>query len=319
MITEQAERFILIVGAPRSGTTLVSNMLSNHPDIYIFPQTQFFNKIWGARYLYNFKKNRHKMLEVISRDKAVKRSGIDLFFNKSALRNSFDDYFQEYIDLVNDYNMHRKRYIGDKTPRHIMVIKGLKNKLPVPLKVVAVVRDSRAVLASMKGRNLIKNMASGAAIWNTYARGINSLPRWFQPSDFLVLRYEDIIGDPEAGAMRIADTLGIPYSKKMVEVQDNNSSFLRHDKGGIYNDSLETWRTRLSPDEINCISTLTQINLDHFGYEYDKDVTKKISSGELAAYFFSLAQERLIVLSIKAGVFPAAILADFVKPYLGRP
>ena len=56
------EAFISIVGCPRSGTTLLRNMLNSHPDIFIFPQTQFFNKIWGSRWLVNFKKNRKQTL-----------------------------------------------------------------------------------------------------------------------------------------------------------------------------------------------------------------------------------------------------------------
>jgi len=313
------KNFLLIVGAPRSGTTLLSNMLSAHPDIYIFPQTQFFNKIWGARHIYNFKNNRYKMLNVISKDKAVKRSKLDLFHNWNNLRNKFDNYFQEYIDLVNDYNISQKKYIGDKSPRHTMLAKNIKKNLPASLKIIAINRDSRAVLASMKAGNLIKNVASGAAIWNTYSKNIAKLSNFCPAEDLILLRYEDIVTNPKQCAKMLSGKLGIPYSDKMIEIKKNNSSFVQNNKKGIYNNSLKMWKVKLFSDEIDIITVLTKRYLNYFGYEANEDIKKKISMGSKAAYYLSSAEELLIITLIKAGFFPGALLPNFLKSYLGRP
>lgn len=319
MSNTQINPFFLIVGAPRSGTTLVNNMLSAHPQVFIFPQTQFFNKIWGARHIYNFKKNRSKILTVISRDTAVKKSGIDLFSGENASKNTFEDYFQEYLDLINDYNFEHKQYIGDKTPRHMMLLKKIKTNLPGHLKIVAVVRDSRAVIASMKARNLIKNVASGSAIWNAYAREATRLSSYLERDDFVLLRYEDIIDNPESSAKKIAAGLNIPYRSEMIDINDNNSSFIRHNRSGIFNDSLTTWKTKLTTREINDVNCLTGYYLEHFGYQMDKADKKAPSPGVRAAYFLSKTEDIFIMFLIKAGLFPSALSGSFLKAYFGRP
>jgi len=311
--------FIVIVGAPRSGTTLLNDMLSAHPDVYMFPQTQFFNKIWGARNIFNFKRNRFKMLNIISKDTAVKRSGMDLFDRKNSIRENFDDYFQEYIDLVNDYNVKQKKNIGDKSPRHTMLLKNIKRNLPIPVKIIAITRDSRAVLASMKARRLIKNVASGAAIWNTYSKHISKLSKFCPKGDLVSLKYEELVSSPRECANEISDKLGIPYSDKMIEIKNNNSSFCRNDVGGIYNNSLETWKNKLSSKEIKTITVLTKRYLDFFKYESDEISTRKVSALSKFVYYLSSTEELFIELLIKTGFFPGALVTDSLRPYIGRP
>jgi len=236
--------FIMVIGCPRSGTTMIRNMLTSHPEVFIFPQTQFINKIWGARRLYDFSKNRPRMLGVISEDRAVKRAGLNLFSSEKGRKKTFDDYFSEYIALIEEYNFENKKYIGDKTPRHAMFIDTLVNHLPAKLKVIAIVRDSRAVVASMKQRELIKKVENGSLLWNSFAKYIRRMTHSLPQSSWLLLRYEDIISDPENCSARLTDFLSIDYSKKMLEIEGNNSSFQPSKNRGIYTDSLHFWKTK---------------------------------------------------------------------------
>ena len=38
---------VFVVGCPRSGTTLAQAMLGAHPDVFTFPESHFFLKVWG--------------------------------------------------------------------------------------------------------------------------------------------------------------------------------------------------------------------------------------------------------------------------------
>jgi Sulfotransferase family len=54
-------RFIFVVGAPRSGTTLLAEMLSSHPDICSSPETHYFSRYtkkysWAARMMESTRK-----------------------------------------------------------------------------------------------------------------------------------------------------------------------------------------------------------------------------------------------------------------------
>ena len=40
---------IFLVGAPRSGTTILQSLLAAHPKITSFPETKFFQYLWSDR------------------------------------------------------------------------------------------------------------------------------------------------------------------------------------------------------------------------------------------------------------------------------
>jgi len=243
---------------------------------------------------------------------------MDLFRVHGHFRNRFDDYYQEYIDLVNDYNVNGKPYIGDKSPRHTMFLKEIIKNLPTTVKVIAIVRDSRGVLASMKARNLVRNVASGAAIWNTYSKHIAGMSNFCPPENMMLLKYEDLVNAPETHARQIAAKLGLPYSDKMILIDKNNSSYTRHNKPGIFNSSLSTWQEQLSPEEINVITVMTKKYLKRFGYSAQEG-KGSVSLRAKTVYWSSTAEEVLLSMLIKLGCFPGAFLHDTLKPFLGRP
>lgn len=297
--------FIMIVGCPRSGTTMVRNMLNSHPDVFIFPQTQFINKIWGARRLVNFKKNRQKMLQIIAEDAAVKRSGIDIFSPGRSRSNRFDNYFVEYLDLIRDYNGDRKDYIGDKTPRHTMFIDMLKKNIGSNLKTIVIIRDSRAVIASMKARRLVRSIESGAAVWNFFCKHILFLSRKYSENEILLIKYEDIVVDPLARSKDISKFIGLDYNEAMIKIQNHNSSFIKNKKPGIFPDSLDIWKNNLSLSEINRITYFTKKYLEYFKYETSLISTADLPALSHAVYRASLMREVFILLLMQVGLFPS--------------
>ena len=43
------DRPIFVVGAPRTGTTLLKEVLNRHPQIHLFDEVHFFERIWDDR------------------------------------------------------------------------------------------------------------------------------------------------------------------------------------------------------------------------------------------------------------------------------
>jgi hypothetical protein len=312
--------FILVVGCPRSGTTLVRNMLNNHPDVYIFPESQFVNKVWGSRRLIDYRKNQSKIVEVISTkafDPAIRRAKQKLFSSVRSTRTTFSDYFFEFIDFVKDYNLEGKRYIGDKTPRHALFIKEIASNIPYALKVIVVVRDSRAVVSSLLRKGTIKRLEHGAVIWNFFANHLKTVSRQFHDSQLLFIQYEDIISTPEGSAAKMAEHIGIDYSEQMLYITDSNSSYDKDPKKGIYKDSLNQWQDKLSEQEIGTISFFTQENLSRYGYitttsNYAPSIISRIF---YRLYFF---QEAMMYLSMKTGFYPTPSLPK-IKKLLKHP
>ncbi len=40
---------VFVVGAPRTGTTLVKEILNRHPDVHLFDEVHFFERVWDDR------------------------------------------------------------------------------------------------------------------------------------------------------------------------------------------------------------------------------------------------------------------------------
>jgi hypothetical protein len=307
------EAFISIVGCPRSGTTLLRNMLNSHPEIFIFPQTQFFNKIWGSRWLVNFKKNRKQMLNIISQDRAVLRSKVDMFSLDNLSRESFDNFYVEYIDLIQDNNKLKKRILGDKTPRHIFFLNKIKKNLKRNVKIIIAVRDSRAVVASLKKRKLIKSVEQGAAIWNFFLKQIVRINKEESADNIMCIRYEDIVSDPKSIGNKIASYLNLEYSESMLDIQESNSSYKeKQGKKGIYTDSITQWKKELKNEEIETLSYLTKQHLKDFNYDVPT-VAKRISMRSNMTYQFYYISEILILLLMKIGIFPTLAIQNLKK------
>jgi len=248
------------------------------------------------------------MLQIIAEDAAVKRSGIDIFSHKRSKSNEFDDYFDEYLDVIRDYsadNWDCPSFIGDKTPRHAMFIDLLKKNIKTDLKTIVIVRDSRAVIASMKARRLVWSVESGAAIWNFFCKHILHLLRRFSENEILLIKYEDIVANPVARSKDISQFIGIDYTDAMVKIQYNNSSFVQNEKTGIFPDSLEIWKNNLSPSEINRITYFTKKYLEYFNYKTSATSADDLPLFSHAVYRASLIREVFFLLLMQAGLFPS--------------
>jgi hypothetical protein len=307
------EVFISIVGCPRSGTTLLRNMLNSHPDIFIFPQTQFFNKIWGSRRLVNFKKSRKQMLNIIAEDRAVLRSKVDMFSSDNLSRERFDNFYVEYIDLIQDNNDLQKRILGDKTPRHIFFQRKIKENLNRNVKTIIAVRDSRAVVASLKKRGLIKSIEQGAAIWNSFLEQIVKINKEESADDIMCIRYEDIVADPKLIANKMALFLNLEYSENMLDIQESNSSYTeKQKKKGIYKDSIDYWKNELQKEEIVILSRLTKKYLQDFNYHVPT-INHRLSIKSNLTYKFFLISEKLTLGLMEIGFFPTLIIQNLKK------
>lgn len=320
MLSGEVHPFIEIVGCPRSGTTLIRNMLNAHPEIFIFPESQFINKIWGSRRLVNYKKDRLKVLQVIAMkafDPAIQRAKRELFSKAGGIEGTFDEYFREYVDFVQRYNFEKKSYVGDKTPRHALFLREIADNTGLGLRIFVIARDSRAVVASLKFKGAVKKVEQGAAIWNFFTDHIIRLCADFEENEMLLVRYEDVVSDPRSNALKLSEFLGLEYSDQMLDVRDSNSSYGNEQRQGIYKDSLNLWTNKLTDKEIDAISFYTRKGLCHFEYDFTKP-GGRISSGSRALYIFYGIQERLLLSLMRKGIYPTPALPS-IKRALKHP
>lgn len=180
--------------------------------------------------------------------------------------------------------------LGEKTPAHLYSVPTLFQWFP-RTKVIHTFRDPRGIFVST-----LKRMQTGN--WGLRAR-YPQLPRaitdplinpltvlfttqtWLDAARlharyqqayrdrYMLLRFEDLISDPERHVRAICTFLGVPYEPRMIdEVVVVSSSYREQRRGpsGFDTQSVSRWRTHIDPMTRAWFSVLGRKHLKNFGY-----------------------------------------------------
>jgi len=135
---------ILIVGCPRSGTTLLQALLSSHKEVASIPETHFFpslcSKFGFVRFLGLSTANARNNLSFLS-NKFLEKNIKPSFFSKTIVCQ-FLTFFDEYAKLCNC-----SAWL-EKTPQNLWFLKFIK-KYKKDFKIVHIERDPRDTIASI--------------------------------------------------------------------------------------------------------------------------------------------------------------------------
>lgn len=204
----------LIVGTARSGTTLVQRLACELPNVHVPPETRFFEAFASRR----LRKVRFPLTgEPLRREVTLYRRlpssrGLDLDVDEviERLDGHCDNYPQLFHTLVATLaRAGDGAIIGEKTPIHLQWWRPIMRAMP-DLRIVAVVRDPRSVVASYlqvwKSSHL-----SVAARWRSDQQSLIAA-RQTLGNQLLVLRYEDIVHDPASARGQLRTFFGITES-----------------------------------------------------------------------------------------------------------
>lgn len=209
------EKLFFQSSLPRSGSTLLQNILAQNPDIYATPTSGVLELIYGAR------ENYTNSPEFIAQDKELMKAGF-LAFCKSGM----DAFYNNITD---------KKYVVDKSRGwgiHYDFLKMVINEEP---KIICMIRDLRDIFASMES-NFRKNPEKSSGVVNWAQMSGTSVPkrvdiwaasqpvgmaierlqeiiRYGNDSKLLFVKYEDLCLRPETEMIRIYQYLDIPFYK----------------------------------------------------------------------------------------------------------
>lgn len=189
----------------------------------------------------------------------AKDEAADLLDHLGRIRGgTYAEYLASALNVVADARATSKtRYVGVKEVWILELFPALLRAFP-DARFLLVMRDPRANLHSMLALNDRYPAEAGQAL--SYARHWRKHAAfcWRHLGDpelarrFLVLRYEDLVLDPERCARIICRLLDVSYDPTMVELErridpahgrtwNNNSSF-GFSRSGVSSESVERWR-----------------------------------------------------------------------------
>jgi hypothetical protein len=205
----EEDKLIIVGGAPRSGTTLVQNMLSAHPSVLGGPE---------ALHLHDILEVRKRILSSLA------RGWLDFYCDKETIDTCFRWTIMELLAPVD--GMQGRRYLSEKTPENVLAFADLAELLP-EARFVHVVRDPRGVVNSLlkvgrrarqKGLRPAPQTASlrGAIEYTRKCVEAGFAAATKMPQRIHTLVYERLVSAPEQESRMLCAFLGLEWSDQMM-------------------------------------------------------------------------------------------------------
>jgi hypothetical protein len=267
-----------IVGAQRSGTTLLRLMLAAHPRIAIPPESHFIpdllrieRRLGGG--LAGIREDVARML--VTHDRLVDFELGPAFIRETVqrlwpltTRGITEALFAEYA------RRQGKPRWGDKTPRHCNFLPELGALFP-EARFIHVVRDGRdTAMSSVKAAFGPKSFTPAAYLWRDSVRAARRGARALEPDRWMELRYEDLLAEPAAALERACAFLGEEFHEDMLRYAERAEGLVAswerswHAKlaGPIDGTNAGKWRRELSVEQIALVQRIGTRELRAYGY-----------------------------------------------------
>ncbi|MGB0952340.1 MAG: sulfotransferase family protein [Planctomycetota bacterium] len=255
-----------LVGAERSGTTLLRLMMDHHPQICCLFESNFFvdyltddggdpDPAWSQ--------------QQVALDRAARRAGFEIE-DGVPYREGVRAFFEEQLRLSG------KPIAGSTIHR----------RLPDILKVwpdarfVNLIRDPRDVAPSVIKMGWAGDTWHGTRFWVDAQEDMERLRKLVPEGRFVQLRFEDLVSHPVDSLTKICDMLGLPYDEAILSYP-NDTTYPAPDAS-----AAARWKKKLSPREIQLVEARAGAWLKRLGYE---------PSGQPALAVTGMLRRRLVL------------------------
>ncbi len=305
---------IFVTGASRSGTTMLARVFSNHSMIHSSNELHYFGDVFDASTDQLAIAQWIEMAaNLIAREiDGIWRALVDDNTRERArsIVNAMDDnekngftLFARVLDNICEES--GKSIACDHTPRNIFYAARLLDQLP-NARIIHMVRDPRAVLASQKHRwkrrwldsvriplrEALRNRVAFHPFTTTrlWARATHEAMALSEHPRFMALKFEDLINDPDDQLKTLCEFLGIPLEDALYDVQvmgsSHNTSQLSEHK--FDRQTLQRWRKSLRDDEIVACEKRAEQLMRDFDYRPVSDIKDSVSGRIRQAVTFPL-------------------------------
>lgn len=204
---------VFIVGASRSGTGLLRDLLRSHPRLAFPGESHFIPAFYRG---HGHPRSERQAQALARRILALSwvRTGFSPTPELSAFAGARS--FQELIAPLYEEvaRADGKRRWGDKTPRYTGEIPTLLELFPQG-RVLHIHRDGRDVALSMRRRRFAQNLFVAATLWRSRVSRARDDGRRF-PANYAEVRYEALLANPEETMRAVCAFIGEPYTDRVL-------------------------------------------------------------------------------------------------------
>jgi len=253
---------LFLVGAPRSGTTLLNGILNSHPDILLTNETAVFLQL----------------NEMISKSYKGVQSGIlygkqehELWaeYLESRAREMIQDY---YGKIATKEGRSKLFYWGEKHPHLFLCLDWIQKHFPEAI-YIYIVRDPRDSACSISAMNKVSHRKSLTNIFN-FTRKYENFATQLPENRLINVRYEDMVGDYSGVTQKILDKLCLPrtpevdrFIEKYKDVDSHKIRAFRLIRRNFKDISLGRWKKEMNQEDALFADQELGSYLEKYDYE----------------------------------------------------
>lgn len=287
-------KHIFIVGAGRSGTKFIMNILNNSQFVHIAPEIHYFSSLTHNGFLKNLRKSIKKtrqftIEEVIYCLRYGKHFGtywkrkfnftreeiLEWFKEKDINEKTIYEFIIEQDYIKENINKPNLQYIGEKTPLNIFHVGRLLKCFP-EAKIIFIHRDPLQVLGSEVNKDYKPDypFKKGNPLY-PYGLMLYVMTVWFlaaiiaiynylnHRNKFIIISYKYLNLHIEKSVQQITNKIAIPYTEDLCNVKKIDSSY-SEDKKSFWHPPkaiILLYKILLSP--IHSILNKLSLNFNH--------------------------------------------------------
>jgi hypothetical protein len=285
------DRFVLIVGNPRSGTSLLRQILSSTSELCGHPlEPQYILDLY-RRFGFTIT-DVPAALELLTSHRMFPAGHIDRAALKRALagRSSID--LSEFLAVC--YRIMKgnsDRAVLLKHPTLVLHAQLVRRLFPNS-HVIQCVRDPRANAHSQRTRWPSTSLWNSASRWSASIRAGRRLHKE-SGAPYMEMRYEDLLTSPDRTCRTVCDFLQIAFNPGMLLVDhvmnafspDNPGEPTAHHYRSFEAHRIDQWRKFLTPVEVKLIENRCRDGMEEFGYPL---TAPQVSPIEYYPYYVSV-------------------------------
>lgn len=290
MVHNQRKPIPYFIGSGRSGTNLLAMMLDSNQEIAILPETHFIPDLATKCQSKNDSDARKTFVSNITRH----RRWLDFQIDAIELQNRIDeiDPFTLRSALMIFYELYaakfNKQRFGEHTPAYCFKTELIKDLFP-EARFVHLIRDGRDVVSSYRGLFFAPTTMDDLALrWKNRVEAARQL---CNKSDYLEIRYEDLVRAPESTLRTVCDFIDLPWDEEMLQYYNRADQRLEAYNRDFYDESgkliataeqrmdtkkllnkppdearIGRWKEQLSPADIDVFNSVAGDLLRELGY-----------------------------------------------------
>ena len=262
MSENQRKRPIFLVGSPRSGTTLLRDLLCSHERLALPLESQILPLAYGVWGKVRGNHDARLLARQLLRYPTIRGWGVSPDELEYPPNPTFAGVvaciFQAYA------NLHGKARWGDKTPLYVKSLPLLRELFP-ECQIIHIIRDGRDVsLSVIKTTYGSANLVRAMIQWRKAVEAGILVGRSLGRDSYREVRYEELLQEPETTLRDLLGWLGEDYSPAVLCRTTLTGPMLGPPT--VVGENSHKWRTQMSPDWLALCQGVAGEALVRLGY-----------------------------------------------------